>query len=269
MNPLPPETDPMGNPIPDPGNVLRGLAINKFSDVPGIVPIEPSQQSMFGRGSYLVSALGDCSGCHSNLPPPVLFDRTKYLTGGRVFVTPPPLQPLLGTVRAASSNLEGSMHGFFNLPQVQFDTFLTLITQGIHAEDVTPDSGPPKRLAFPMPFDVFRNMELVDLQSIYVFLKSVGDNFGKPVLTDSTDGGPMLDKVIPDPALYCAPAGDAGPAVNCPSGMTCTSTTAPGECVAPCQTTADCATCQTCPMGGGTCAPLSGMALAGCLNGGY
>jgi len=271
--PLPPETDPQGNPIPDPGSVLRGLAINPLSDVANIVPTDPVQQTMFGRGSYIVTAIAGCAGCHDNpgpLPPNLgPFDKIHYLTGGQVFETPPPLQPLLHTVRAASANLQGMTNGFFNQPNVTFQTFLTLITEGIHAEDVKPDSGPPSHLAFPMPFDVFRNMQLSDLESVYVYMKQVAITYGSTSLTNAAgDGGASLDKVVPVPALYCAPAGDAGPAVACPPPMMCSSTTGPGECLAPCATNADCAVCQTC---GATamCAPMTGAALGACDNNGY
>jgi hypothetical protein len=269
--PLPPESDPQGTAIPDPGSVLRGLAIDRLSDVPNIVPTDPVQQTLFGRGSYIVTAVSDCAGCHDNPGPfpPNLgpFDKPHYLTGGRVFETPPPLQPLLRTVRAASANLEGLNNGFFNKSSVTFQTFLTLITQGIHAEDVTPDSGPPAQLAYPMPWGVFRHMTLSDLESVYVFLKQVASTYGSTSLVNGADGGAQLDKSLPAPALYCAPAGDAGPAIACPAPMMCSSTTAPGECVAACATTADCAVCQTCTAG--ICAPMTGAALVACDNTGY
>jgi hypothetical protein len=259
-NPLPPETDPLGNPIPDPGNLLRGFALNRLSDIV-IPPTDPGQQALFGRGSYLVNAIADCHGCHSNTGPvPMPFNKTTYLTGGTGFNTPPPLQKLLGTVRALSANLEGATNGFFNKPDVRFSTFLTLITEGIHAEDITPDSGPPMRLAFPMPWDVFRHMTLSDLEAVYTFMSQVGQQYGK-TLTGAQD--PKL----PDPSLYCDTAADAGSqAASCPAGMTCSSSTGPGECVAMCATGSDCAACQSCPVdaGTGTCQPLTGMALGIC-----
>jgi hypothetical protein len=269
--PLPPETDPAAGMVPDPDRVLRGLAIDRLIDVPNIVPTDTVQQALFGRGSYIVTAVADCAGCHDNpgpIPPNLApFDKPHYLTGGQVFETPPPLRPLLHTVRAASANLQGMNNGFFNKPDVTFQTFLTLITQGIHAEDVTPDSGPPARLAFPMPWDVFRHMTLSDLESVYVYMKQVAINYGSTSLVNGADGGAQLDKSVPAPALYCAPAGDAGPAIACPAPMTCSSTTAPGECVGACATTADCAVCQTCTAG--MCAPMTGAALVACDNTGY
>jgi len=258
VNPLPPETDPLGNSIPDPGNVLRGLAVNRLSDIV-MPPSDPTQQLLFGRGSYLVNA-ANCNFCHTvgAIFPPMPFDRTKYLTGGTGFNTPAPFQSLLGTVRALSANLAGATNGFFNKPNVQFSTFLTLITEGIHAEDITPDSGPPRQVAAPMPWPVFRHMTLTDLEAVYTFVSAVAQKYGV-TLTG------VQDPALPDPSIYCDTAADAGAAAaSCPAGMTCTSSTGPGECVAMCTTTSQCATCQSCPVDGGTCQPLTGAALAMC-----
>jgi mono/diheme cytochrome c family protein len=255
--PLPPET------APDPGNVLRGLAINPLG---GVAPLpDPSSQSLFGRGSYLVNAIALCSGCHTNADSVQTgaIKTAVFLTGGKVFATPPPLQKLLGTVRAASANLEGKTLGFFNNPTVVnggFSVFLALITQGVHAEDVLPDAGPPNRLAPPMPWQVLRNMSLGDLESIDAYLTRVAQ-------TTALVGA--ADKVIPSPALYC----DA--TAMCPPGMVCSSTTTtPGECLSTtCAVNTDCAACQTCATagdgGGGTCQAMTGAALAGCLANGY
>lgn len=231
---------------PDPGNTLRGLAINPLSEV--TPPTLPGQETLFGRGSYLVNAIADCNGCHTNptttTPATSKINTAAYLTGGMEFDTPPPLRPMVKTVRAASANLTGEVHGFFNLPGVSFATFLTLITQGVHAEDAVPTP-----LAFPMPWQTFRNMQLADLEAIYTYMSAVATQYGATTLTG------VKDKVIPAPALFC----DATHA--CPVG-TCSGAT--GEClVSPCATatvTTDCGTCQTCSMAnGGTCqAPGAG-----------
>jgi hypothetical protein len=257
--PLPPESDPQGNSIPDPGNLLRGLAINPLGEV--TPPTDTAGQSLFARGSYLINAMADCNGCHTN-PSTTSQTSTKlnaamYLTGGQVFDTPPPLQPLLGTVRAASANLQGSTNGFFTKSTVEFSTFLTLITQGIHADDPPPQA----HLAFPMPWQTFRNMQLADLQAIFVYMNTVATQYGKTSLTAAA-----TDKVIPMPALYC----DSTHA--CPTGMTCSSSSAAGECLATtCAQNTDCAVCQTCATGTGgkSCQALTGGALAGCEAQGY
>ncbi|MGH7271813.1 MAG: hypothetical protein ACREJ3_15390, partial [Polyangiaceae bacterium] len=258
--PLPSEGT-AANPTPDPGDVLRGLALNPLNVQP---PSDPSSISLFGRGEYLVNSIADCGGCHTNR------GGGGYLTGGQVFATPVPLEATFHTVRAASADLVGANHGFFSNPSVTFQTFLTLITQGVHAEDPVPQA----KLAYPMPWQAFRNMDLGDLQAIYVYLSTVaGANV--PALANDT--------VIPMPAIYC----DANNA--CPAGAGTCSATSP-ECVTAgtCRTDLDCAACQVCEGasasdgggdGGGTpgsCAALSSSAadggtspLAACQASGY
>ncbi len=154
-NPLPPETDP------DPGNVLRGLAVNRLSDlVPG--PTDPSTQLLFARGSYLVTAVAACNDCHTLTPPPgppKPFNNTTFLTGGNSYASAPPYAEVV------SANLIGQTNGFFNKPGVTFSTFLTLVTQGYHAEDNT-DASHGAPVAVPMPVDAYKNMMLGDLEAI-------------------------------------------------------------------------------------------------------
>jgi len=254
--PLPPETDVQGNAVADPGNVLRGLAIVPLSGI--TPPSDPGAQALFGRGAYLVNALADCNGCHTNPattnPANTKISTTMYLTGGAVFDTPPPLQPLLHTVRAASANLQGSSKGFFTEPTMQFSTFLTLITQGVHADDPPPQAP----LAFPMPWQTFSHMQLGDLEAIYTYMSAVAAQYGKTALTGAAD------KTIPAPALYCDTK------VACPTGMKCSSASAAGECLAPtCVKDTDCAVCQTCGGASTGCATMTGTALAGCVAQGY
>jgi cytochrome c553 len=266
--PLPPESVPTGAdssaPVPDPGFVLRGLALNPLTEV-STASLDPITQASFGRGSYLVNAISDCSGCHTNIDNPQTgaIDTAAYLTGGQVFDynvlgLPAAVQKQLGFVRSASASLEGATNGFFNNPDVQFSTFLTLVTEGIHAED--PQPGP---VAFPMPWPYFKNMVLEDLQSIFTYMNQVALQYGKPTLTGTAD------KIIPDPALYCDKT------TACPAGMICSSTKAtPGECLSQTCTQAtqatDCAVCQTCSAPtGGTCQTSTGMALATCVQNGY
>jgi mono/diheme cytochrome c family protein len=235
---LPPSTDP------DPGFVLRGLTINPLKEL--TPPTDPSELSLFGRGSYLVNAAAACSSCHTNpattTPISTVNNTAVFLTGGQEFDTPAPLQTTFGTVRSVSANLTGKDNGFFNNPDVTFATFLTLITQGIHAEDPQ-----PAPVAYPMPWQTFRNMQLADLQAIYEYLDVVATQYGTTTLTGAAD------KIIPNPALYC----DSTHA--CPAGTgTCSSSTAPGECLATACTIATvdttCAACEQCSAAtSGTC----------------
>jgi hypothetical protein len=261
--PLPLETDPFGNPLPDPGNVLRGLAIVPLASV--TPPTDATDLALFGSGSYLVNAVADCSGCHTNIDNPVTgqFDTTAYLTGGQVFPIPPNLQSLVGVVRSAAADLQGQTHGFFNKQGVDFQTFLTVISQGIHAEALPTDGGAPRPIVPPMPWNVFHNMELSDLQAIYTYMSQVGTLYGQKTLTGT------LDKVIPTPALYCD---GSKAATGCVAGFTCSSATGPGECAGnPCTAATvltDCAVCQTCGAGN-VCQAQTGAALGQCVGAGY
>jgi hypothetical protein len=221
--------------------------------------LDVGQQSLFGRGSYLVNAISDCSGCHTNVDRPTgQIDTAAYLTGGFVFATPQPI--LMATDQAASANLIGATQGFFNNPAVSFQTFLTTITEGIHAE--SPTKAP---LAFPMPWQSFSHMQISDLQAIYVYMTTVASTYGK-TLTGTAD------KVIPPPALYCDKTNSTVHA--CPPGTACSSNTGPGECLsqATCTTVSDCAACQQCVSG--SCATLpatsdAGQSVASCVATGY
>jgi hypothetical protein len=264
--PLPPETSPTGPdssaPVPDPGFVLRGLAIDPLKEISAAVDaLDPATLSLFGRGSYLINSVAECSGCHTNIDNAQTgaIDTGAYLTGGQIFDlnvdgVPPPVQKELGYVRSASANLTGPTTGFFNMASVDFATFETLITQGIHAEDPAPE----RTVAFPMPWTDFRYLTIDDMEAIYTYMHLVAKNY---------TGAP--DKLIPDPAIYCDPS------TACPTGYNCSSSTAPGECLNQTCTTAnvrtDCAVCQTCSAASGTgvCQTMAGNALLGCVGTGY
>ena len=265
--PLPPETTPTGAdssaPVPDPGFILRGLALNPLTQVQ-TGALDATTLSLFGRGSYIVNAIGDCSGCHTNIDNPATgaINTAAYLTGGQVFDlgvlgVPPPVQQIFGYTRAASANLIGNTNGFFNKSTVDFATFETLITEGIHSEDPAPQ----RRVAFPMPWSFLKNLTLGDLQSVYTYLNQVATQYGKVTQVGASD------KVIPDPAIYCDPTN------ACPAGWSCSSSNAPGECLHQTCATAtvltDCAICQTCSAAtGGSCQTMTGAALAGCVQAG-
>jgi hypothetical protein len=262
---LPPEVDGQGKPIPDPNNLLRGMAIIPFatSGAPtgaGLLtpPTNVSDLEHFGRGAYIVNAAAICSGCHTNPdrnPPNTgKVNTALFFGGGAVFPTPPPLQPILKTVRSMSANLAGPTLGFFNGSTISLQEFVTEITEGVHAD--MPPPQPP--LAFPMPWATFRNMELDDLASVYSFVRAVAQASAGSQLT-------LADKATQDAARFCATSSDC----NIAAGETCF--VAPndagittGECVGKtCAVDSDCDVCQTCsttapkvcvaPAAGSTC----------------
>jgi hypothetical protein len=264
---LPPETAPVGPdasaPVPDPGYVLRGLALDPLGQI-HTHSLDATTVALFGRGSYIVNAVADCSGCHTNIDNAQTgaIDTAAYLTGGQVFDlnfdgVPPTVQAQLGVVRSASANLIGPTDGFFNFPNVNFATFETLITEGIHAEDPQPQA----RVAFPMPWTFFRNMTETDLEAVYTYMNTVATQYGATTLTGAAD------KLIPNPAVYCDPTH------ACAAGSSCSSANGPGECLNQSCTQAtvldDCSICQTCSAtdgGTGVCQTMTGSALAGCVT---
>jgi mono/diheme cytochrome c family protein len=253
--PLPPEVDGQGAPVPDPGNVLRGLAVDAIDNAKAIVNLSPSDVGNYGRGAYLVNAIANCSGCHTN-PERAggKVDFAQYMTGGQIFPTPAALQSIVKTTRVMSANLLGP-NGFFvavNLP-----TFLTAIEQGVHADDPPPQAP----LGFPMPARVFRNMVLSDLEAVYTYMRQVAT---------AVPGG-RTDKVIRTSAIYCKSDADCsadGGAVA--AGPTCDTTN--NECVAKsCGSDADCPVCQKCgggDAGASTCALPAADVLGACIAAG-
>jgi hypothetical protein len=208
----------------------RGLAIAPRA-LPG--DLDDGARS-YGVGSYLANSTIACNECHTH--PDRTADGSKlntaaYLTGGTVFKTPPPLQPVTGYVRAMSANLEGATHGFLSEPGSTFARF-----QGIMDTGTLVDETPARPLGFPMLIVAhsLKNLVEPDLQALWDYLST----------TQRTAG--VADVARQPPARWCAAATD------CRSGETCDA----GECVGgACQVDADCGACQTC--GGSACqAPL-------------
>jgi hypothetical protein len=211
----------------------RGYSISALAldtSKPGVHDDEGKGRSV-GVGSYIVSALAHCNDCHTH--PDRTQDGSKvntasFLTGGTVFATPPPLQPILKTVRATSANLLGASHGFFQEPGDSYARFRSLIRTGTLVDET-----PARPLAFPMSLVAPNLAKLLeeDLRAVYDYAKAV------PATTGPSD--------VPHqgPARWC------GSVADCDAGETCT---AGGECTGgACSGDLDCGTCQTC--GAGTC----------------
>jgi hypothetical protein len=255
---LPPETDGMGNPVPDPDNVQRGLAIMPL-DVP--LPPDAPTLALVGRGSYLVNAVVGCSSCHTNpdrnyMTPNAQINTAQYMAGGRVFPTGPAASQV-GVTRSMSANLIGQKNGFFNQADVSFETFLTTITQGVHADEMN-EAGVAPPLAYPMPWYAFKNMNLADLEAIYTYLSWLAQSPAAP------SGG--NDKVTQSAARYCTAA--TASTVCTRPGEKCDTTN--NECVGYACTVAtaatDCDACQDCTAG--QCAAPSSAAALTCVGNG-
>lgn len=225
--------------LPDPGHVLRGLAIDPLDSHVFLSEASPAEQSAFGRGSYIVNAQAHCSDCHTNPardPQTLKIDTANYLTGGAVFPVPPPLRPLTHYTRSMSANLRGELHGF----EDGFASFLALVQEGKHVED----PGQPG-VAWPMPWDSYRDMTLEDLEAVYTYVTNLPRANG------------AADKATQMGATYCAIDDD------CADGTTCNVAT--NECVgAACTIDDECGACQTCTQLKCT-APSAG---SSCLTGG-
>ena len=214
----------MGQPISDPDAILRGLAIRPL-DAPSDAALQslPARdQAALGRGSYLANA-AQCSDCHTN-PPRVELRPGKpnymnvntagYLTGGRVFLVPAPLEPSLHQVRTMSADLTGETNGFLQDPEDTFGRFLAILESGTHSSK-SPHGEPARALGWPMPWQDFRNMTTDNLEALYTYLKAL------PHL------GGAADKATAPYARYCQAASD------CESGEVCTANECAGASCGP------------------------------------
>ncbi|MFI5298673.1 MAG: hypothetical protein ACHREM_11285 [Polyangiales bacterium] len=258
--PLPPESIPTGpsttRPVADPGNLMRGLAIQPFADNPDVFAMSTEEQSLFARGSYIVNAVVSCNDCHGNPnrdfnPADYIAKNGKFLTimtdnylaGGATFGVPPPLQPILNQVVSMSANLIGPTNGALHAsPPLLYPDFIGLIETGTHVEDPS-----DRAVGFPMPAQVFRQMTAWDLQAVYTYL----NNLKTPTTWN--------DKATQAPTRHCTvPADCKG------TGELCN--TATSECYnGGCNTNADCGACQTCSTSNLCVVAATGSA---CLTGG-
>ena len=207
-------------------NVNRGLAISALVNPRDL----DDERHRYGRGSYLVNVA--CTGCHTNPPQDPITLRLStltFLSGGRIFTPPAPIQSELHEERAFSANLSGENHGFFHEPDSTFQRFWTVIHTGTHADET-----PPRPLAFPMPWDLFKNMLDEDLHSVFTYISLLPARTG------------AADKDIQDYTRWCATDAD------CHGDETCYANPATGanECAGgACANDTDCSTCQTCTSG--------------------
>ncbi len=225
-------------------NTERGLAIQTYADPPALGSMNSSERSLYARGSYLVNAVGDCTGCHTNplRTQDFKLPLDKWLTGGQIFPVPPGLDALFKGKRTLTANLMGAQNGAFSR-FMSYEDFRKVIYEGkVTRNGVTRD------LAFPMNLTAegLRKGNEDDVKAIYTYLKAQ---------VRLTGAG---DKKIQEPARWCATAND------CRTGETCG---AGNECVgATCTSDAQCDACQTCGTNGKCEAPT---AVSACAAMGY
>ncbi len=147
--------------IADQGNVARGIALQPVP-IPdplfGLMSL--GEQAQFGRRAYLVTAIAGCNDCHTNPDRDIFTNKINtdgYLSGGRVFdiasLAGPSGPPTFGITRSMTADLTGATNGFLAEESTTFALFQSIIMEGKHVDDT-----PPMPLAFPMPWQTFRNM---------------------------------------------------------------------------------------------------------------
>ncbi|MBL8917833.1 MAG: hypothetical protein JNJ54_03155 [Myxococcaceae bacterium] len=204
----------------DPDGVLRGFTIQPLPQ-PDLSTLPPASQSAFGRGSYLVNAVGRCNECHTNPPRAAGTHRINtaaYLTGGMVFtadggVSTPNLK------RSMSRNLTGVANGY----AAPFTEFVTTFATGHRAGRAA------EPIAWPMPTWALRHLTTADLEALYTYLRLAPRRSG------------AADKLTGGPVLACSTVTD------CKGSQPACDTTA-GECVGgACDAmTSPCGACQAC-----------------------
>jgi hypothetical protein len=193
------------DPNSDAFKIQQGFAI-----APVPLNLSGRNRALVGMGSYLVNAVGDCNGCHSQGPvteftangnpyllPPV-FSGTKkvnpavYLGGGNDFG---PLVP--GSAHIVSRNLTPDMHG---RPEGgnSFSQFLQILRTGVDMDQLHPtchgNTVGPNCVPFPfngallqiMPWPNFQNMTDNDIRAIYEYLSAI------PCIDTVITGEPQL-----------------------------------------------------------------------------
>ena len=182
--PLPPVPAPLlveSDPEHDPEQTARGLRLPpllasgaaadafhaRFSATVG--RLTPEQQARVGRGSYLVNALADCTGCHTDgngdgnfdsglLPGTVEVNTTAYLAGGV------DIGALMGMRRLLSRNLTPDPGTGLALSEAQFVEAIRFGADGRR---------PGGSLRVPPHFPADFRLTLDDLNAIYAYLRAI------------------------------------------------------------------------------------------------
>ncbi len=180
------------DPNSDEAKIQQGFAI-----APVPLNLSGRNRALVGMGSYLVNAVGDCNGCHSQGPatafatggnpyllPPVFSGKKKvnpatYLGGGNDFG---PLIP--DSAHIVSRNLTPDKNG---RPEGgnSFSQFLQILRTGVDMDQLHPtchgNTVGPNCVPFPfngallqiMPWPNFQNMTDNDIRAIYEYLSAI------------------------------------------------------------------------------------------------
>lgn len=198
----------------DAEGVLRGFTIQPLAQ-PDLTARPASEQSLFGRGSYLVNAVGRCNECHTNPPrnPVTLkINTAAYLGGGMVFSAPDGQRHK----RSMSRNLCGATFGY----TAPFTDFAVSFASGLRA------GAAAEPIAWPMPLWALRNLTTHDLEAVFTYLRLLPRGTG------------AADKQTTRAVTACSST------ANCKPTELCNVTA--GECEGPCDAQNPCPACQTC-----------------------
>jgi hypothetical protein len=142
---------------------IQGLAI---SPVP--LNLAGKNRIQVGLGSYLVNAVGDCSGCHTHPEfvtggdphqgQPEQINSTQYLAGGRTFG---PFTSRNLTPEPSEGNLPAGM---------TLVEFIHVMRTGEDLDKAHPQMGPLLQV---MPWPAFAKMSDRDLTAIYAYLSAI------------------------------------------------------------------------------------------------
>lgn len=146
-------------PTPTPTPQTLTESAQKGLDILGfkldVTSLAVADQELIGRGSYLVNAVGECSGCHNANGP----SGTQYLGGGTAYAIGP------GAVVYARNLTPDPDKGM----KLTEDQFVEVMRTG---KDYSPNAGSNEALIV-MPWMDYRWMSTEDLKSIYAYLTKV------------------------------------------------------------------------------------------------
>ena len=137
---------------------------------PAPVPLDLKglNKNQVGLGSYLVSAIGGCNGCHTS---------PEYATGGNPFNGDPTTKIVRSAYLAGGVNFGGTLCSSNITPDKAGLPDGLSLTHFVYALRTGHDfREKPNDLLQVMPWPTFRNMTNGDLAAIYEYLRAIPSN---------------------------------------------------------------------------------------------
>ncbi len=179
-----------------------------FKIAPVSLNVAGKNRALVGYGSYLVNAVSECNGCHSQGP------QTQYLRGGNPYFNQHPVRvnpatylgggrdfgpvPAPGFADIVSRNLTPDKSG--KPAGLTLAEFMTVIRTGVDLDKWHPTcSGAPDGHCVPAPFDgsllqvmpwpAYQDMTDFELRAIYEYLSAIPCLEGDPGNPAGSDTG--------------------------------------------------------------------------------